>query len=177
MAYEQIIYEVRGTTAIITLNRPEKRNALSARLLQELNAALREADEYNPVHAVVLRGAGPHFCAGADLSEYSASKGPDYRGREEIDDDIFSSVVRVDDVSYSNGVGGAGGGLTLTCEKLPEPTEFGDGNPFLMFLCLVRYILVIRNIKFSVEDCNLCSHVPLNCIFDLRQKLPFSLSQ
>ena len=42
-------------------------------------------------------------------------------------------------------VGGSGGGLavTMTCEKLPEPTEFGDGNPFLMFLCLVRYSAVI----------------------------------
>ena len=65
MAYEQIAYEVKGTTAIVTLNRPERRNALSGQLLRELNAALKEADEYNPVHCVVLRGAGPHFCAGA----------------------------------------------------------------------------------------------------------------
>ena len=61
--------------------------------------------------------------------------------QKEIDDDIFSSVVRVEDggdvVSYANGASGNGGGLTMTCEKLPEPTEFGDGNPFLMFLCLV----------------------------------------
>ena len=65
MDFEQIAYEVRGTTAIVTLNRPERRNALSGKLLRELNAALKEADEYNPVHCVVLRGAGPHFCAGA----------------------------------------------------------------------------------------------------------------
>ena len=63
--------------------------------------------------------------------------------QKEIDDDLFSSVVRVDDacdvVGYANGNGNgtAGSGLTMTCEKLPEPTEFGDGNPFLMFLCLV----------------------------------------
>jgi enoyl-CoA hydratase len=89
MDFEQITYEVQGTTAIITLNRPERRNALSARLLRELNAALLEADEYNPVHCVVLRGAGPHFCAGADLTEYSSGRGPDYRGRVELDDDIW----------------------------------------------------------------------------------------
>ena len=89
MEYEQITYEVAGTTAIVTLNRPERRNALSSQLHRELAAALLEADEHNAVHCVVLRGAGPHFCSGADLSEYSAGRGPDYRGREEIDDDIW----------------------------------------------------------------------------------------
>ncbi len=89
MDFEQITYEVRGTTAVVTLNRPERRNALSSVLLRELAAALMEADECDPVHCVVLRGAGPHFCAGADLNEYSAGRGAAYRGREEIDDDIW----------------------------------------------------------------------------------------
>jgi len=89
MEFQQIAYEVRGTTALLTLNRPEKRNALSGHLLRELNAALLEADEHNAVHCVVLRGAGPHFCAGADLSEYSSGRGPEYRGRQEIDDDVW----------------------------------------------------------------------------------------
>src|SRR6201746_1261074 len=89
MEFEQIAYDVIGTTAIVTLNRPERHNALSGRLLRELNAALKEADEYNPVHCVVLRGAGPHFCAGADLNEYSSGRGADYRSRVEIDDDIW----------------------------------------------------------------------------------------
>jgi len=81
MDFENITYTVQGSTVIVTLNRPEKRNALSGALLRELNAALLEADEHNPVHCVVLRGAGPHFCAGADLSEYSSGRGPEYRGR------------------------------------------------------------------------------------------------
>jgi enoyl-CoA hydratase len=89
MDFQQIAYTVKGSTAIITLNRPEKRNALSGHLLRELNAALLEADEHNAVHCIVLRGAGPHFCAGADLSEYSSGRGPEYRGRQEIDDDVL----------------------------------------------------------------------------------------
>ncbi|MBS0643053.1 MAG: crotonase/enoyl-CoA hydratase family protein [Acetobacteraceae bacterium] len=89
MPFELIKYEVVRSTAVITLNRPERRNALSSKLLAELNAALLEADEHNQVHCVVLCGAGPHFCAGADLNEYSAGRGPEYRGRQEIDDDIW----------------------------------------------------------------------------------------
>lgn len=89
MQFEQITYEVKGTTALVTLNRPERRNALSGKLLTELAAALMEADEHNAVHCVVLRGAGPHFCAGADLTEYSAGRGEAYRGRTEIDDDVW----------------------------------------------------------------------------------------
>ena len=89
MEYEQITYVVEATTAIITLNRPERRNALSGQVHRELAAALLEADEHNAIHCVVLRGAGPHFCAGADLSEYSAGRGPEYRGREELDDDVW----------------------------------------------------------------------------------------
>ena len=73
--------------------------------------------------------------------------------QKEIDDDLFSSVVRVDDacdvVGYANGNGNgnSGSGLTMTCEKLPEPTEFGDGNPFLMFLCLVIFCLLFFNVS------------------------------
>ncbi|HET6236462.1 MAG TPA: crotonase/enoyl-CoA hydratase family protein [Acetobacteraceae bacterium] len=89
MDLTQITYEIQRTTAIVTLNRPERRNALSLTLLRELNAALLEADEHNEVHCVVLRGAGPHFCAGADLSEFSTQRGPEYRGRQEIDDDVW----------------------------------------------------------------------------------------
>ncbi len=89
MDFEQIRYEIVRSTAIITLNRPERRNALSGRLLRELHEALLEADEHNTVHSVVLRGAGPHFCAGADLNEYSSGRGPEYRGRQEIDDDVW----------------------------------------------------------------------------------------
>ncbi len=89
MDLTQITYEIQRATAIVTLNRPERRNALSLTLLRELNAALLEADEHNEVHCVVLRGAGPHFCAGADLSEFSTQRGPEYRGRQEIDDDVW----------------------------------------------------------------------------------------
>ena len=59
--------------ATLTLNRPEKRNALDRRMLQELKAALRDCDLAADVRLVVLRGAGKDFCAGLDLEELLAS--------------------------------------------------------------------------------------------------------
>ena len=57
--YENITYEVDNGRARITLNRPEKRNALSIELVEELRDALWDADNNNDVHCVILKGAGP----------------------------------------------------------------------------------------------------------------------
>jgi methylglutaconyl-CoA hydratase len=65
--YQEIIYELKDGIAHITLNRPEKRNALNDRLISDLKAALNEAEP--DAAAVLLRGAGKDFCAGADLSQ------------------------------------------------------------------------------------------------------------
>lgn len=65
---DTILFDVRDKTAYITLNRPERRNALTMKMLQELHDALLEADDRTDVHSVVLAGAGPDFCAGWDLA-------------------------------------------------------------------------------------------------------------
>lgn len=61
--------EVSERVAVVTLDRPDVRNALSARLLTELPAVVRECDERDDVDVVVLTGADPAFCAGLDLRE------------------------------------------------------------------------------------------------------------
>lgn len=63
-----LLTERRGAIAVVTLNRPEKRNALSEVLWQQLKTTFETMT--SDVRAVVLRGAGPHFCAGLDLSEH-----------------------------------------------------------------------------------------------------------
>lgn len=68
MDFEYIDYGVNGGVARLTLNRPEKRNALSIAVLKEMNTALWEADNDKAVHCVILRGAGKSFCAGYDLT-------------------------------------------------------------------------------------------------------------
>lgn len=67
MEYEQIVYEVEQDVAIVTLNRPEKLNAMTALMGAELSDAMAEADQDDSVRAVVVTGAGRGFCAGADL--------------------------------------------------------------------------------------------------------------
>ncbi len=71
--FKEIIYEVKNNVAFITLNRPDKRNALNERLLGELRKAIDTAEADEQVRVVVLGGAGKDFCAGADLSQLEKS--------------------------------------------------------------------------------------------------------
>lgn len=64
----EIIYEIENNIAFITLNRPEKRNALNDSLVNSLKMSLREVNSDENLRAVVIRGAGKDFCSGADLS-------------------------------------------------------------------------------------------------------------
>ena len=68
--------ESKGAIRILTLNRPEKRNALDTALSRALLEALRAADGDETVRCVVLTGAGPAFCAGADLAEFKGLRDP-----------------------------------------------------------------------------------------------------
>ena len=68
MSLETVIYEVKDNIARITMNRPEKRNALNHALLQDLDAAFEQADNDPEVRVAILAGAGKAFCAGYDLS-------------------------------------------------------------------------------------------------------------
>lgn len=90
--YQFILYEVEKGRARITLNRPEKRNALSEALLGELNDALWSADDDTRVHSVILRAAGQDFSSGYDLSQYEApasGQSEHRRGRQSFDDDAW----------------------------------------------------------------------------------------
>lgn len=65
-----LLTENYGAVRILTMNRPDKRNALNQALTETLLEALRSADADDSVRSIVLTGAGPAFCAGADLSEF-----------------------------------------------------------------------------------------------------------
>ena len=67
--FEALRYEVAEGVATVTLNRPDKLNALNTVMLEELLAVLELADADDAVRALIVTGAGRAFCAGADLSE------------------------------------------------------------------------------------------------------------
>ncbi|NGQ91213.1 enoyl-CoA hydratase [Rhodobacter sp. HX-7-19] len=69
MAYETLIVEIEDYTALIRLNRPEALNALNAKLMQELAAAIGAADRNDKVRCIVLTGSEKAFAAGADVKE------------------------------------------------------------------------------------------------------------
>ncbi len=84
-----IVEKERGRARLI-LDRPERHNAVDGRMASALHEALWDADRDDAIHAVVIKGNGPSFCAGADLRGYESS--PEQTGRSGtryIDDDIW----------------------------------------------------------------------------------------
>ena len=98
---EFLTFEVRDKIAYITLNRPEKRNALSPELISELHDAFLEADDLQSVSVIVLQAAGDDFCAGYDLgfgSNPANQQDPEgtYRTRiGSFDDDVWTMTRKM----------------------------------------------------------------------------------
>jgi enoyl-CoA hydratase/carnithine racemase len=122
MAYEEIIYEVSEQIATITLNRPDKLNSFTNRMLKEIIAAFDESDADDTVRAVIITGSGRAFCAGADLSgggETFAKGGSDVKAKTGVMRDggglvslrIFESKKPV--IGAINGAA-VGVGVTMT---------------------------------------------------------------
>ncbi len=76
-----LLREERGKTAILTLNRPKARNSLSESLLRALGAAIDAIAEARDIHAIIITGAPPTFCAGHDMREMTGRRSDPDRGR------------------------------------------------------------------------------------------------
>ena len=126
MAYEQIIYEVADNIATITLNRPEKLNAFTGIMMNEMVDAFDKADADDNVRAVIVTGAGRAFCAGADLSA-----GPSTFDSTREDRPERKSAIRADgSVDWSNeAVRDGGGRLTLRIFECLKPVIAAVNGP------------------------------------------------
>lgn len=95
MAFNTICYEVDGPLALLTLNRPDKLNAINAEMVAELNEALDKAEMNDAVRVIVLNGNGRAFSAGFDLSTDDEADDADDLGalRRELRDD-FDIIMR-----------------------------------------------------------------------------------
>ena len=114
-----LLVENRGAVRILTMNRPEKRNALNTELTRALLEGLRAADAAESVRCVVLTGAGQGFCAGADLSELKDLT-PDKQGAVEERAEltmqlhlIFSRMAKPVVTAINGAAMGGGAGLAV----------------------------------------------------------------
>ena len=82
--YETILYDKAGRRATITLNRPERRNATTAQMYEEILTAARAAERDSDVRVVIVTGAGTAFCAGQDNSATSKEDTAGYARYEEV---------------------------------------------------------------------------------------------
>ena len=73
MDFETIIFEKKGAVAIVTLNRPSKKNAINEQMNRELIQIMNEVEKDNELKVMILTGGPECFCTGADLSDVSAS--------------------------------------------------------------------------------------------------------
>jgi enoyl-CoA hydratase/carnithine racemase len=134
MDYEQLLYEVSGGVATVTLNRPEQRNALSPLMLSELVDAMGRVRDDDEVRAVVLTGAGDRaFCAGADLGGFAADAP---LVEKHFGSDRFLELFRLlprlgkPSLCAANGHVLAGGmGLALSCDLVIAREGITFGTP------------------------------------------------
>src|SRR5688572_29032112 len=89
MAYELLTFQVADRIATITVNRPDKLNALNDALMRELGLAIDEARERTDVGAVLLTGAGRAFVAGADIAELADQNATEGKARAERGQRVF----------------------------------------------------------------------------------------
>ena len=129
---EAVVVRVTGPGAHITLNRPERRNALSLELMLELLAALDQASAEPGVRAIVLRGAGPAFSAGHDLSEMVARDPAAYDELFEVCTRLMNRIHELPQpvIARVHGVATAAGcQLVATCDLAVASQEARFATP------------------------------------------------
>jgi methylglutaconyl-CoA hydratase len=155
MEQNPVLYAVEGAVALVTLNRPEKRNALNDELVAALKGALRDADARADVRAVVLTGAGADFCSGADLSALrKISEGSITENLEDAQSlmELFALVrrVRVPVVAAVRGRALAGGcGLATACDIVlaASSARFGYPEVKIGFVPAMVMAILRRNVS------------------------------
>ena len=161
-----LLHTAENHTAIITINRPQVRNALNTQFFYDLDAALKKVEDDPEVYVVVLTGAGDKaFSAGADLKEKLSQAGSG-RSETNIPSTIFAGhrgckkivIAAVNGVAY-----GAGCELALACDMMiaSEDASFGVPQARLGIVAGGFLIRGPRNmpLKIAMEMC--CTGEPI----------------
>jgi methylglutaconyl-CoA hydratase len=150
-----VLYAFEDGVARITLNRPEKRNALNDELIARLKEALGRADHDEAVRAVILLGSGSDFCSGADLTALqkisSASVAENLEdARSLMELILLIRVVRVPVIAAVQGRALAGGcGLALACDLVlaSRSAHFGFPEVKIGFVPAMVMAILRRNVS------------------------------
>ncbi len=149
-----VLYQVVDRVAYITLNRPDKRNALNEELISDLSAAFDQASRDTQVGVIVLKGQGDVFCSGADLAYLQ--KLQSFSFEENLADskrlkDLFAKVYSLEKVVIAQVEGAAiagGCGLATICDfvfAVPE-AKFGYTEVKIGFIPAIVMVFLIRKI-------------------------------
>jgi methylglutaconyl-CoA hydratase len=150
-----IKFEIRNNIGVLTLNRAEKRNALSPDLVKAIKDQLKESALDETVKVLILTGDGKDFCAGADL--YYLNKMRDYSTLDNENDsrslaDMFLGIYNFPKpvIAAVNGAAIAGGcGLASVCDFIvahPEDSKFGYTEVKIGFLPAIVSVFLVRKI-------------------------------
>jgi enoyl-CoA hydratase len=132
MPYSSLLFEIRDGIALITVNRPDKLNALNATVIGELGTAVDAVRGSAEIKAAILTGAGPKaFVAGADISEFQSMHGVAARRTSARGSGIFRSIERATKpfIAAVNGFAlGGGCELAMACHVrvASETARFGQ---------------------------------------------------
>ena len=152
---ERVLYDVADQIATLTLNRPEKRNALDDLTISDLKTLFSKSNEDENVRVIVLTGAGNDFCAGADLSQLekiaaNASRDENYADAMKLGEllvQMRTMAKPVIAVVRGNALAG-GAGLATACDLIvaEEGAVFGYPEVKLGFVPAMVMALLLRTI-------------------------------
>lgn len=151
MSYQHILLDRDGAVATLTMNRPEKRNALSAAHMRELIAALRELGGDAAVRAVILAGNGPAFSAGHDLGEMVGRQLADYRALFDTCVELMTAIQAIPQpvIARVHGIATAAGcQLVASCDLAvaAEGARFATPGVTIGLFCTTPMVALTRAI-------------------------------
>ena len=133
MAFENILTEQQDGVCIITINRPDKLNALNIKTIQEIGMAVSDAEKNESIRAVILTGAGTKaFVAGADISEFNGFSESEGATMSKKGHDVFNSIENNSKpvIAAINGFAlGGGCELAMSCHLRIASTQAKFGQP------------------------------------------------
>jgi len=132
MSYQNICLQREGPTAIVTLNRPQRRNALSLDLMGELIDCLAQIGRDRDVRAVILAAAGKVFCSGHDLSEMVGRNINEYRQLFDVCTELMTKVQSIPQpvIAEVQGIATAAGcQLVATCDLAVASDQAAFATP------------------------------------------------